>query len=245
MKRNLLFCLFQRHGRDIFLLHNDNYSTHHLHGNEQHHNKDQDKDNAQDYKVHKGSHAVTHFFSPREDDLQYLPNVELLRGEKGDTGAPGPPGPMGPKGEKGDCSWFGNPRWKRKDKREEWIFPDIGSGEGPSTDFAPPWDPAEPEKCYCNISALELPPGPPGQDGRDGLPGIPGHPGMPGPPGEIGLPGLPGPKGEKGSTGATGSPGMTGQRRTWAFPVLLVPEVFPGPPGPPASATSHRGSILM
>ncbi|GIY95514.1 hypothetical protein CEXT_426921 [Caerostris extrusa] len=154
----------------------------------------QDEVHSQDYKVHRGSHAVTHFFSPKEDDTQYLPNVELLRGEKGDTGPPGPPGPMGPRGEKGDCSWIGNPRWKRKDRREDWIFQisalekDLCSANimncnkmgvsciKLSTEFAPPWQPDEPKECYCNVSALDLPPGLPGQDGRDGLPGIPGHP---------------------------------------------------------------------
>ncbi|GBN78089.1 hypothetical protein AVEN_214172-1, partial [Araneus ventricosus] len=78
----------------------------------------------------------------------------------------------------GDCSWIGNPRWKRTDKKEDWIFPDIGSGEGPSSDFILPLESQEPQKCHCNISALDLPPGPPGQDGRDGLPGMPGHPVM-------------------------------------------------------------------
>lgn len=32
---------------------------------------------------------------------------------------------------KGECVYFGNPRWKRKDRSEDWIFPDVGSGEGP------------------------------------------------------------------------------------------------------------------
>ncbi|GBM18787.1 hypothetical protein AVEN_30193-1 [Araneus ventricosus] len=94
------FCFNKRHGRDTFISHNSSLSSPYFHRNENHHRGEHENSHPHEYKVHKGSHAVTHFFGPRDDDVQYLPNVELLRGEKGDTGAPGPPGPVGPKGEK-------------------------------------------------------------------------------------------------------------------------------------------------